>query len=547
MNMLSYVYSTSSLLYLSDSIKKESFSFPFLESFVGKYSQKVSEDRKTPLFSKTSKYNSFPVRCKWNNDKKQKQKDKWRNANSVKKPTKIIKNNGIKGFVINILNKITENNIDVLSSKMVDYIKNNHEKNEMEIIAISILEKVWYDKGFYELYIKICEKLWKCKEWNISYTIHTKKGKYEFDEFYYTLFTSSKMYGPYKNKNELETYIQKNISFKTILIILCKDYFCKKNIFINKLKKEKDQGDQYKLKRKIFGTIQLLGYMYKLHHISDNIIHYIFLSLLHSDSKTQKGCVHEEEIEACKLLWDIVSDLFSKEEKEEYIRLFTKEQTKWSPRIRFMIEDIISNNQSNKPYQKPQSNNQSNKPYQKPQSNNQSNKPYRKPQSNNQPNKPYQKSQQNNQSNNQPNKPYQKLQPNNQTNDFIKIVSLSRKRNIESIKPFLQKSQIQEILVHIVKDIMEYHEYISNHIQVIDFCIKEYIIKYTTMCTIFSKSCIDLPDILIDAPRATRNIQECIDFIHSMYEKDIKISYTEKPESIEEIHECIEKLEHIFY
>ena len=94
---------------------------------------------------------------------------------------------------------------------------------------------------------------------------------------------------------------------------------------------------------------------------------------------------------------------------------------------------------------------------------------------------------------------------------------------------------------------MEYHEYISNHIQVIDFCIKEYTVKYTTICTIFSKSCIELPDILIDAPKAKKNIQKCIDFIHSIYKKDIGISYTEKPESIEEIYECIETLEHVFY
>ena len=41
------VYSISSLLDISNKVGKFSVSLPFLESFVGKYSQKVTEDRNT--------------------------------------------------------------------------------------------------------------------------------------------------------------------------------------------------------------------------------------------------------------------------------------------------------------------------------------------------------------------------------------------------------------------------------------------------------------------------------------------------------------------
>lgn len=504
--MDSYVYSIDSLLRLSETIQKDSFSFPFLESFVGKYSQKVSEDRKTPLFSKTTKYNSFPVRCKWNNHEKKNKKETWRHSNtkhSIKnKPnvTKIYKREGIQGIVINVLNKLTKKNIDNISSILLDAIGNSKEENCLEIVANAILEKVWYDKGFYELYVILCKKIWE-KNWDIPHTIHKKVNNYQIEEYYYSLYSNIKQYGPFKNIDTIKEHIKKNMNFKKIFISLCKNHFCKRYLYCKTLQDIKNSSEQFIYKRKIFGTVQILGYLYKYNHISQDIIHYILLSLLHSDSKTQKGCLYEEEMEAFKLLWDIVSNMFSKEEKEEYIQLCKKELPRWSPRTRFMIDDIISSCSTNT---------------------------------------------QKDSEKNILQKITKKIVPNLTQQDFTNIVSFSRKGNIDSISPLLQKSKIQEILIPIIQDIMEYHEYISNHIKLIDFCIKKYTIDQKTICSIFSKTCIELPDILIDAPRAKKNIQECIDFIYSIYKKDIEISYTEEPENIEEIQECIETLEHIF-
>ena len=184
------IYSITSLLDVFEKVQTPSTSFPFLESFCRNYSQKVTEDRKAPLFSKTTKYNNFPVRCQWksktynknNNKNKNKNRNKidkynkWRKDNMI--ATKIKKVAGIKGLAITILNKITENSFEKQSSNLLICLNNNKSCDSGYIIANLILEKIWYDKGFYELYIKLCKKLWEDNGWlSETYKVFNKKEK----------------------------------------------------------------------------------------------------------------------------------------------------------------------------------------------------------------------------------------------------------------------------------------------------------------------------------------------------------------------------------
>lgn len=59
------IYPINSILRLADG--EDIFPPVCLEDFSKEYARAVSEDKDAPLFSKTSKYSTFPVRCPWKN------------------------------------------------------------------------------------------------------------------------------------------------------------------------------------------------------------------------------------------------------------------------------------------------------------------------------------------------------------------------------------------------------------------------------------------------------------------------------------------------
>jgi hypothetical protein len=368
MNMI--VYSISSLLELAEKLSDVPISFPFLESFAGKYSQKVTEDKKVPLFSKTSKYNNFPVRCQWkggNNERPgQKhdgrrdrsshdryQKSGWRtmsnrpssNPSERMAPTKFKKVSGIKGLAMKVLNKITENNFNAQSNELLNVLLENKEEMSVRIIAELVLEKIWYDKGFYNLYVNLCKKLWDNNDWiSECYQIHnTTKGN--VDEYFYSLkFESNKSVhkGPFRSKEQAISQAKKVSNFKSVFLSLCRDNFYKRDGFIKEASELPDSTKKYKLKRRLFGTVEILGYFYKMGYLNEDIIHFVFLSLLHTDNIHSSGAKCAEEIEAIKLLWDIVHENINKNTMGEYGGLLQTEMKKsWGSRINFMIEDMI--------------------------------------------------------------------------------------------------------------------------------------------------------------------------------------------------------------
>ena len=374
------VYSIYSLLELSNKTEELSVSFPFLESFFGSYSQKVTEDRKTPLFSKTTKYNNFPVRCPWKgNSEKNNQyskprepqrkpsvpisvnpKEEWRKDSTNESTpstmvfTKIQKVSGIKGLAIKVLNKITDNNFEIQSSELLKVLCENKEKMSVMIIANLILEKIWYDKSFYKLYVSLCKKLWDNNDWitECYQVFFIEKGKTK--EYFYSLNfeatnpSSSKppvLKGPFSSHELAETAAKKMANFKSVFVAICRDNFYKRETFINEMVKLPDSNQKYKLKRRLIGTIEILGHFYEMGHLDENIIHYILLSLLHTDNSHSSGSKYEEEIEALKLLWDIVHKKIGSKRMSEYNNLLhVEEKRNWCSRINFMIDDMLTTN-----------------------------------------------------------------------------------------------------------------------------------------------------------------------------------------------------------
>lgn len=301
--------------------------YPFLESFAVEYSQKVNEDRKVPLFSKTNKYNSFPVRCHYSKEKPKKKKDTWRR--DIPALTKIKKADELKATIVRVLNKITMENFESQSDELLKVLIDRKDPSSVKVVAELILEKVWYDKSFYELYVSLCNKLWSNIEWvQPSYKI--LKGKNKF--FYSLLFEEgSKPTGPFKTQAEVEAIAQQRVNLKTVFLDLCRTHFNMREEYINILK-DLEGNALYKAKRKVFGTVEIVGQFYKMGHLSKKIVNYILGSLL---TKMK----YDEEMEAFHLMWQVIKQ---KSIFEKYVQDLKREkEKKWCMRTKFMMDDII--------------------------------------------------------------------------------------------------------------------------------------------------------------------------------------------------------------
>ena len=503
------IYPISSLLELAENISEVPISLPFLESFAGKYSQKVTEDKKVPLFSKTSKYNNFPVRCQWKggdtenhnqkydrkrekNYKEKYQKNDWRNEKAISTevliPTKFNKVSGIKGLAMKILNKITEKNFNEQTKELLNTLLQNKEDKSVRVIAELILEKIWYDKGFYSLYVNLCKVLWDNDEWvSNCYKINCiKKGK--INEYFYSLNFETKnnkpvLKGPFRTEEIAIKKAKKMSNFKSVFLSLCRDNFYKRDSYIKEASILPDSTKKYKLKRRLFGTVEILGYLYKENYLDENIIHYIFLSLLHTDNIHRSGAKYPEEIEAIKLLWDIVNEKIENV-LNEYNEILQDEIKKnWGSRINFMIEDMVNilnkdNNLNETPIVEPFISDWNKKSL----------------------------------------CDTFKIS-NNKNNEKIieEMIKLSRhyteKNNEDLIDIFKSCDNLLEFNVstvsRIIKDCGEYGEYSECHANTIIFMLKNYNItkfSFDNLSEAFIIACEDISDLKIDAPKAPNNI-----------------------------------------
>lgn len=341
--------------------------YPYLEKFANQYASAITQDKDAPLFSRTHKYSSFPVRCQWKpgtsgqpgdsskksgkressrKKKESEQSDEWRRSQedlpSIT-PTKIKKMEGIRGDITRILNKITPDNFEVQSNEFLTILQKSDDSSTVKLLAELILEKVWYDKSFYNLYVSLLKKLWSDETWiENAYKIFQMKTHSGMQYFYSTFYEEDQktksLNGPFKTEEEAKKDVLKKVHLRSVFLALCRDNFEKRESFILESIKLPDSTKRYKLRRKLFGTVEITGQFYSMGYLSDNVMHYILLTLLHNG----KGSAYEEEIEAFQLAWNIVKNKLSSTVHDEYRILLEKEHERgWSSRVRFMIQDIL--------------------------------------------------------------------------------------------------------------------------------------------------------------------------------------------------------------
>lgn len=479
---------TSTLLriFLSERLEP----FPFLESFAREYSQKVSEDKKTPLFSKTSKYNSFPVRCQWKSSEKVSQNherrrkkdpkerlpqgnevDGWRTSKQSERTNILKKADPFRSSIIKVLNKITQDNFRYQVDELLNVLNTTKNPQAVKIIADIILEKVWYDKSFYGIYVALCQKLWTNDDWiSEGYKVFCSDGKPP--QYYYILqLNSSKtpsLNGPFKTQEEAELVAKDRIHLRTVFLALCRDHFLRREEYISESNKLGDCNERYRLRRKLFGTVEIMGQFYKMGYLDESVIHYLFCSLLHTSPRIQEGAKFEEEIEAFHLLWNIVKDKLPLLSFKEYRKFLMKESSRWKSRTSFMIDDMIEFmgcRYLTKKIVIPQL--------------------QKKP---------------------------DKLQVVETKFEDVKdkLLRMSRKEDLsEEIKDLLKKNKWQvDILTLLIRDSTEYGEFVDNHTKNLSLIIndKGFGVTISHLSEALSIIGEELMDIKLDAPKAPSNL-----------------------------------------
>lgn len=430
------IYPISQLLELAHSPDIQTYSC--LETFYRSYSKLIKEDKNAPLFSKTSKYSSFPVRCQWKKGdvkkaKKKEENNEWRKDDIV--PTKIQKINGIRGTITRILNKITKDCFEVHTNELLSVLTEAKDPEAVRIVAELILEKVWYDKSFYHLYVSLCQKLWQSKEWMMSaYKIVQTNQHY----FYMTVKNGiTSQHGPYRSQLDAMKDAESKTNLRKVFLSLCRDNFLQRETWIKESHSvQNDVGNKkYRLRRKLFGTVEIMGQFFSMNLLSENVIHFLLYSLLHQG----KGAKYEEELEAFQLLWFLVVGHLNEKNIELYKPFLIKEHEKsWGARVGFMIQDVY---------------------------------------------------------------------------DTISCQSLKKKEVVETKKqedPIKVSRSLEnavdgvrmEDLCGIIRDAIEYHEYLYAHLRTILF-LKP---KKEILEDVISKAGGDIADLQMDAPKAFQNM-----------------------------------------
>src|SRR5690606_2705142 len=112
-----------------------------------------------------------------------------------------------------ILNKLSENNFDILFESIMCEINKNNTFEIINIIINEIINKIIFDKKFHNVYAKLIGLLNNSKYILNFVTIFENNN-----ELYWYFNNEKKIYGPYSNEKILHEFILTKYKFINIFI-----------------------------------------------------------------------------------------------------------------------------------------------------------------------------------------------------------------------------------------------------------------------------------------------------------------------------------------
>ncbi|CAG8627136.1 674_t:CDS:2 [Paraglomus brasilianum] len=234
----------------------------------------------------------------------------------------------IKRKVKALLNKLTLEKFEIISDHIIEFANKSKEERDGRILKTVIqltFEKACDEPNFSQMYAQLCRKMMERIDMDI------------FDE---------------NIKNASDEYFRGGTLFRKYLLNRCQDGFekgWKANMPIpNNVKGEPDLlSDEYyiaaKAKRHGLGVIKFIGELFKLHMLTERIMHECIKKLLanHQDPE-------EEKTESlCELLTIVGKQLDHPKAKDHmdahFVRMdsMSKNTEKLNSRIRVMLMDLI--------------------------------------------------------------------------------------------------------------------------------------------------------------------------------------------------------------
>ncbi len=335
--------------YLKD--KYESDKIKSVSDFLEMYKAIEDEDSKKPIFSQTTKFKKFPHHLKYYKYVKFTREEESRKKWSVLKPES--ETEKITIFINTCLNKITEQNYEVVQKEWIDeFIKFDHP-DLFELVFNAIFDKCVNENKYLPVYISLAQAIW------VNTTIH--QSRYEvinLDDDYYVRFkygekeygaeklNEEKSLGPYTNESECHNEAYLFMNFKRYFIDKLEKKFKGRDISFTKEKV--DDNEFFEKKRQIMGLIEIIFHLFKEKHIHMDILHIMILDLFHINNNAfdpieeiEVECIHKIIKQLC------LNNMINKSKYhvfDEYIKIFDnylKSDTEKSKRCDFFLKDMI--------------------------------------------------------------------------------------------------------------------------------------------------------------------------------------------------------------
>jgi hypothetical protein len=321
--------------------------------FIDKYKEIINEDSKKPAFVQISKNKNVKAYkyIKFNRENDDFVKKSWSINNQIKDNEKVIL------FIKSNLNKISDENYNIISQEFIDELLNlDYDESIFEILSNEIITKCIYDNKYRKVYINLCSKIWGNKKFHYQLydIIDENDGRDNSEDdknmdinIYCINKLTKERSESFSNDGDIKKYILRKSNFKNYFMNYIQQIFLKSDLsFVN------DNGlsetDFLKKKKEYLVIIDIIGVLFYENHIHIDILNIIIMYLLHINNNFDK--ITDIEYEAFYNLIKNIEKIGIN--KKNYSKFYTeviniieqiKDSEKLSKRVLFFLDEIMIN------------------------------------------------------------------------------------------------------------------------------------------------------------------------------------------------------------
>lgn len=314
--------------------------------FIDRYKEIINEDSKKPAFVQISKNKNVKAYkyIKFNRENDDFVKKSWSINNQIKDNEKVIL------FIKSNLNKISDENYNIISQEFIDELLNlDYDESIFEILSNEIITKCIYDNKYRKVYINLCSKIWSSKKFHYQLydIIDENDGGENNINIYCVNKLTKERSESFSNDADIKKYILRKSNFKNYFMNYIQQIFLKSDLsFVN------DNGlsetDFLKKKKEYLVIIDIIGVLFYENHIHIDILNIIIMYLLHINNNFDK--ITDIEYEAFYNLIKNIEKIGIN--KKSYSKFYTeiiniieqiKDSEKLSKRVLFFLDEIVMN------------------------------------------------------------------------------------------------------------------------------------------------------------------------------------------------------------